>query len=302
VVCEAFEILSEGNRTAVERVLPVFQEIWSKYDPNATGFIHEKNIEALLRQIPEPIGVSFTSSFTHVRARGDYLRLHRVGDQIGFTDVLCGLVAIWLTEEGQTVNSEIAVQMNRLSASIIINSASRRWIQNRQVRLNKKSLNEEMEREKMRREDTRLTDIMKKATMKVTKLEPLLFKNLQKAQEEKERPKQKNVGRLAPIISVNEDDSNMTPKDGVGYGSLTLAISERDMSQSSMQLSSGKYAGESGAGGMMMTPKKLLPLTSESKSAGWMLKSPQYASATSPQVKEELQKIERFLGDRYEEL
>mmetsp|Transcript_1005 Transcript_1005/g.1224 ORF Transcript_1005/g.1224 Transcript_1005/m.1224 type:complete len:2440 (-) Transcript_1005:185-7504(-) len=164
VVCEAFEVLSEGNRTAVERVLPVFQKVWTDYDPEATGFIHESELETLLRQIPEPIGVSFQATYTRLRTKADFLRMSLVKDKAPFTEVLTGLVAIWLTEEGQAVDTEIANQMNQLSASIVINAATRRWIQKREIRLKKIKLNEEMETEKMKREDNRFTLLLKKAT------------------------------------------------------------------------------------------------------------------------------------------
>jgi hypothetical protein len=164
VVCEAFEILSEGNRTAVERVLPVFQKVWSTFDPEATRYINEASLETLLRQIPEPIGVSFQASYTQLRTKADYLRLDMVDSNVEFSDVLTGLVAIWLTEEGQTVDTEIAHQMNQLSASIILTAASRRWLQRRQVRLAKLALMENMELEKMRREDARLTNLLKRVT------------------------------------------------------------------------------------------------------------------------------------------
>lgn len=294
-------MLSEGNRTLVERVLPVFQATWSKYDREAIGTIHEKHIEALLRQIPEPIGISFESSYTHVRARGDFLRLHKVGDQVGFTDVLCGLVAIWLTEEGQTVDSDIAFQMNKLSASITINSASRRWIQNRAVRKSKRYLSEEIEREKMRREDTRLTDILKKATTRIgkRKSQPRMMLKLQQAHqlqtEEGNQSQQTQEEQLQTQKQTEEQTQTEEEKQAQSQ--------QKQTQEQQLQLECHRLLSSQGSGHRLSPILSIGSDTDNSSSMtetkGWMYKA---QSLKSPHSKVELQKIERFLGDRYEEL
>jgi len=138
VVCEAFEILSEENRKIAEKMFPVYQLAWAKVDPELTGFVNHGDLEALIRLIPEPIGVSYPrskyasrkASLRRAQTKANYLR--RVpGFQCSFTECLEHILFLWLVEVGGYRTSGVSTQVEYLAASIVITHNARVFLDRR---------------------------------------------------------------------------------------------------------------------------------------------------------------------------
>jgi len=145
VVCEAFEVLSEDNRKRVEKLLPKFQECWSKLDPGATGYIKASEVETLIRLVPEPFGVSYPENAEHwqrsyrkVRAKADFLRMQQLGhtgadvlkdETVNFTGVMSGMIAVWLNEVGEIKMKGVQEQVQLLAASFLITARAKAWVE-----------------------------------------------------------------------------------------------------------------------------------------------------------------------------
>jgi len=58
-VVETFELLNiESVSSIFEELIPTYQDVWSKYDPEATGRIPHHQLTSLLLDLPEEIGIS----------------------------------------------------------------------------------------------------------------------------------------------------------------------------------------------------------------------------------------------------
>merc|ERR1712054_502652 len=56
VICDNFDYLIEDDSTLGEHRLEEFVTSWSKFDRDATGWIHHTQLEALLRAMEPPLG------------------------------------------------------------------------------------------------------------------------------------------------------------------------------------------------------------------------------------------------------
>jgi hypothetical protein len=140
VVCEAFEVLSEEHRKIAEKMLPHYQEAWSKIDPHMTGFINHTDLEALLRLIPEPIGVSYPTrkyesrkySLRRAQTKANFMR--RVpGFQCSFTECLEHIIFLWLVEVGEYKTSGVQTQVDLLGAAIVITRSAHAFLERKRA-------------------------------------------------------------------------------------------------------------------------------------------------------------------------
>ncbi|CAM9466124.1 unnamed protein product, partial [Phaeothamnion confervicola] len=56
VIVEAFEVLNAEERKDLERLIPKFRSIWSRFDPRADGSIPAIQLHAFLMALPQPLG------------------------------------------------------------------------------------------------------------------------------------------------------------------------------------------------------------------------------------------------------
>ena len=109
---------ASNNLVTVEK-LDVFHEIWEEFDPDATQRIHAEELPALVRKLPEPLGIRGAP-----RKWGFlfclHLQLHHHHWYVEFHDVLKALINYnYLKETGEALpNAEVADTAQQVVAHI----------------------------------------------------------------------------------------------------------------------------------------------------------------------------------------
>jgi len=130
-IVETFELLSSNSvNLAIEQLIPRYRKIWSKYDPEATGFINPKDLPQFLLDLPSEIGVCETDPYLYLVHMLDRIEMQPNYDY-SFNKTLVSVYVIASYPESLAeveTSLDLYMLFRKVWAVIVIKRAAKKYI------------------------------------------------------------------------------------------------------------------------------------------------------------------------------